>query len=103
MKYLTAKKLNTSDDKRIKEFDKSKAELVDIEKGIYGIKYVKPSSIDYFYFSETLQKDQLKSQARKALRKLQEAKEIQNSIDNNRQLPMKFMINNVLIDIAYSY
>ncbi len=103
MKYLTAKKLNTSDDKRIKEFDKSKAELVDAEKGIYGIKYIKPSSIDYFYFSETLQKDQLKSQARRALQKLQEAKEIQNSIDNNRQLPMKFRINNVLIDIAYSY
>jgi transposase len=103
MKYLTAKKLNTSDDKRIKEFDKSKAELVDAEKGIYGIKFIKPSSIDYFYFSGTLQKDQLKSQARKALKKLQEAKEIQNSIDNNRQLPMKFRINNVLIDIAYSY
>jgi len=103
MKYLTAKKLNTSDDKRIKEFDKSKAELVDAEKGIYGIKYIKPSSIDYFYFSQTLQKDQLKSQARRALQKLQEAKEIQNSIDNNRQLPMKFRINNVLIDIAYSY
>lgn len=103
MKYLTSKKLNTSDDKRIKEFDKSKAELIDAEKGIYGIKYVKPSSIDYFYFSETLQKDQLKSQARRALQKLQEAKEIQNSIDNNRQLPMKFRINNVLIDITYSY
>ncbi|MFZ3059156.1 MAG: transposase [Candidatus Methanoperedens sp.] len=103
MKYLTAKKLNTSDDKRIKEFDKSKAELVDAEKGIYGIKFVKPSSIDYFYFSEALQKDQLKSQARKALQKLQEAKEIQNSIDNNKKLPMKFRINNVLIDIAYSY
>lgn len=103
MKYLTAKKLNTSDDKRIKEFDKSKAELVDAEKGIYGIKFVKPSSVDYFYFSESLQNDQLKSQARKALQKLQEAKEIQNSIDNNRQLPMKFRINNVLIDIAYSF
>ncbi|MDL5504125.1 MAG: IS1634 family transposase [Candidatus Methanoperedens sp.] len=103
MKYLTAKKLNTSDDKRIKEFDKSKAELVDAEKGIYGIKYVKPSSIDYFYFSESLQKDQLKYQARRALQKLQEAKEIQDSIDNHRQLPMKFRINNVLIDIAYSY
>ncbi len=103
MKYLTAKKLNTSDDKRIKEFDKSKAELVDAEKGIYGIKYIKPSSIDYFYFSETLRKDKLKSQVRKALQKLQEAKEIQNSIDNHRQLPMKFRINNVLIDISYSY
>ena len=103
MKYLTAKKLNKSDDKRIKEFDKEKTELIDAEKGIYGIKYAKPSSIDYFYFSETLQKQQLEATARKALRKLQEAKEIQNSIDRNKQLPKKFQINNVLIDVTYSY
>jgi transposase len=103
MKYLTSKKLNKSDDKRIKEFDKSKAELIDVEKGVYGIKFTKPSSIDYFYFSENLQKDQLKSRARKALQKLKEAKEIQKSIDNKKQLPKKFRINNVLIDISYSY
>ncbi len=103
MKYLTSKKLNKSDDKRIKDFDKSKAELVDDKKGVYGIKFVKPSSIDYFYFSENLQKDQLKSRARKALQKLKEAKEIQKSIDNKKQLPKKFRINNVLIDISYSY
>ncbi len=103
MKYLTAKKLNKSDDKRIEDFDKSKAELIDAEKGIYGIKFVKPSSIDYFYFSETLQKQQLESRARSALRKLQEAKEIQKSIDKDKQLPKKFRINNVLIDITYSY
>ena len=103
MKYLTAKKLNKSDDKRIENFDKSAAELIDGEKGVYGIKYVKPSSIDYFYFSETLQKQQLESRARNALKKLQEAKEIQNSIDKNKQLPKKFRINNVLIDVTYSY
>lgn len=103
MKYLTSKKLNKSDDKRIKKFDKSKAELVDAEKGVYGIKIVKPSSIDYFYFSENLQRDQLKSRARKALQKLKEAKEIQKSIDNNKKLPKKFRINNVLIDVSYSY
>jgi len=66
-------------------------------------KICKTEQYRLFLFSETLQKDQLKSQARKALKKLQEAKEIQNSIDNNKQLPMKFRINNVLIDIAYSY
>jgi transposase len=103
MKYLTAKKLNKSDDKRIEKFDKSKAELIDAEKGVYGIKFVKPSGIDYFYFSETLQKQQLESMARNALRKLREAKDIQNSIDKNKQLPKKFRINNVLIDITYSY
>ncbi len=103
MKYLTSKKLNKSDDKRINEFDKSKAELVDAEKGVYGIKFTKPSSIDYFYFSENLQRDQLKSRARKALQKLKEAKEIQKSIDNNKKLPKKFRINNVLIEVSYSY
>ena len=85
------------------KFNKSKAELIDEEKGVYGIKFVKPSSIDYFYFSEALQKQQLESRARSALRKLQEAKEIQNSIDNNKQLPKKFRINNILIDVTYSY
>ena len=100
MKYLTSKKLNKSDDKRIKKFDKSKAELVDAEKGVYGIKFIKPNNTDYFYFSENLQKDQLKSRARKALRKLKEAKEIQKSIDNNKKLPMKFRINNVLIQVV---
>jgi transposase len=84
-------------------YNMSKAKLIDAQNGIYGIKYVKPSSIDYFYFSETLQKEQLKSKARKALRKLQEAKEIQQSIDNKKQLPKKFRINNELIDISYSY
>ncbi|MDD5617437.1 MAG: transposase [Candidatus Methanoperedens sp.] len=103
MKYLTSKKLNKSDDKRIKKFDKSKAELVDAEKGVYGIKFVKPSSTDYFYFSENLQRDQLKSRARKTLQKLKEAKDIQKSIDNKKQLPKKYRINNVLIDVSYSY
>ena len=37
MRYLTAKKLNKSDDKRIEAFDKSKVECIDKEKGIYGI------------------------------------------------------------------
>jgi len=37
------------------------------------------------------------------LQKLKEAKEIQKSIDNKKQLPKKFRINNVLIDVDYSY
>lgn len=103
MQYLTAKKLNKSDDKRIKVFDKSKATVIDPEKGVYGIKFVKPSSIDYFYFSEALQNDLLKSKAWKVLRKLQEAKEIQKSIDNDRTLPKKFRIDNELVKIEYSF
>lgn len=103
MKYLTAKKLNKSDDKRIHVFDKPKAELVDTERKVYGIKYVKPNSIDYFYFSDALQKEQLESKKRRAMRKYMEAKEIQESIDKNRKLPKKFRIDNELVDVTYTY
>lgn len=103
MDYLTAKKLNISDDKLIKMFDQLEPEVVDKEKGIYGIKIVKPSSTNYLYFSETLKKQQLEARVRKVKRMVEEAKEIQKSIDENKKLPKKFRINNKLIDISYSY
>lgn len=103
MKYLSAKKLNLSDDKRIKEFRKEDAELVDAENGVYGVKIDYPSRIDYFYFSERLQQEQIEAKLRKAEQKLMEAKEIQNSLDNNKQLPKRFQINNPLVDLKYSY
>ena len=103
LKYLSSKKLNTSDDKRIKEFKKSNAELIDAGDGIYGIKYVKPSRIDYFFFSEKLKNDRLKTKHRRALKKFEEAQVIQASIDNNKGLPKRFQINNELVDITYQY
>jgi transposase len=102
MKYLTAKKLNTSDDKRIREFSKHKAELVDPEDKVYGIKYVKPSSIDYFFYSETLKKQQLEARKRVALRKLQEAQEIQSCLKSRKRLPLKYCLRNALVDVKYS-
>jgi transposase len=103
MEYLTSMKLNKSDDKIIKNFDLERAELIDSEKGIYGIKIVKPSSIKYFYFSESLQKRQLEAKARAVMRKLQEAKEIQKVVIKNKKLPKKFRVNNELIEIDYSF
>lgn len=103
MRYLTAKKLNKSDDKRIKAFDKSKAECIDKETEVYGIKFPKPSKIDYFYFSEELKQTQLKSKKRKALKMLNEAKEIQKSLEKNKTLPKRFQIKNKLVDIRYDY
>ena len=103
MKYLSAKKLNLSDDKRIKAFRKDEAELIDSEKGVYGIKIVYPSRIDYFYFSEQLQADQIEAKLRRAEQKLLEAKEIQHALDKNRQLPKRFRINNPLVDVRFSY
>ena len=103
MAYLTSMKLNASDDKIIEKFNVTKAELIDSEKGIYGIKIVKPNSIKYFYFSESLQEKQLEAKARTVLKKLQEAKEIQEIIVKNKKLPKKFRINNELIEIDYSF
>jgi transposase len=48
MDYLTSMKLNTSDDKIIEKFDPERAELIDSQKGIYGIKIAKPSSISTY-------------------------------------------------------
>jgi transposase len=103
MDYLTGKKLNSSDDKLIRIFDQLSPEVIDEEKGIYGIKIVKPSSVNYLYFSEALKKQQLEAGTRKVLKMLEEAKEIQKSIENNKKLPKKFRINNKLIDVRYSY
>ena len=104
LKYLTIRQLNKSDEeKRIKGFDKSKAELIDEEKQVYGIKYKWPSKFNYFYFSEDLKKTKIESKIRKALRQYEEAKDIQKSIDNNKGLPKRFKINNPLIDCTYSY
>lgn len=103
MKFLTAKKLNKSDDKRIKDFDKKKAKLIDSKKGIYGLKFVNPSSIDYFYFSEKLEKEHLETKKRKALKKFEEAKELQNALDKGKPLPKKYQIKNELVDITYSF
>jgi transposase len=103
MKYLTAKKLNKSDDIVIKEFSLSKAELIDAESGVYGIKIPYPSRINYFYFSKKLKHEQILSRQRKALRMYEQARAIQDSIENNRGLPRRYRINNVLVDIEYSF
>jgi len=101
MKYLSAKKLNKSDDKRIKEYVKTKDKL--IEDGIYGEIIEYPSRYDYFFFSEELQRDQIEAKLRMAERKLAEAKEIHAALSRGRPLPKRFMINNPLVDIKYTY
>jgi hypothetical protein len=79
------------------------ADVLDAERGIYGIKIKFPSRIDYFYFSEKLKVEQIESKIRQAERKLQEAKEIQSSIDRGKNLPKRFQINNALVDVKYIY
>ncbi len=103
MKFLTGKKLNLSDDKRIKSFDRQKAELIEEENGIYGIKIIFPSRKDYFFFSEKLKHEQLEASIRKAQKKYEDAKLLQDCLDRNKKLPARFRINNELVDITYSY
>ncbi len=103
MKYLSAKKLNLSDDKRIKSFRPSVKNCVDPENMIYGeiIKY--PTRTDYFFFSKQLQHNQIEAKLRLAERKLEEAKEIQQALTKGRTLPKRFLINNPLVRITYTY
>ena len=52
LQYMTAKKLNKSDDRIISRFDKYNPITIDVEKGIKGIKIEKPNSINYLFFSK---------------------------------------------------
>jgi len=103
MKYLTSKKLNKSDDRRIKSFDKTKAVLIDKEKEIYGLKYTFPSRFDYFFFSEKLKEAQIEANTRRAIAKFEDAKLLQECLDKNKGIPAKFRIRNELVDIKYTY
>jgi len=101
MKFLTAKKLNKSDDQLIKKFWSLEPELIDSEKGIYGIRQEFPTRTNYFFFSKNLQVEQLESKMRKASKYFREAQEIQSSIDSRKKLPKKYLINNPLVDMKF--
>lgn len=103
MKYLSAKKLNSSDDKRIKKFVKSAETCVDQVQGVYGEIIEYPTRTDYFFFSEQLQRDKIEAKLRLAEKKLDEAKEIQKALIKGKSLPKRFTINNPLVDIKYTY
>jgi transposase len=103
MQFLTAKKLNTSDDKVIKKFWNEKPTLVDSKSEVYGIKIHFPNRINYFFFSRKLKQENIASALRKAERKLKEAKEIESARKNRKQLPKRFRLNNILVDVTIEY
>ena len=102
LQHITGKKLNKSDDKIIAAFETYHPQDINGKPGVRGIKIEKPSSINYLYFSEKLQKEQLEARARKVVREIQEAKAIQESIDKKKALSKRFRINNLLVDVDYS-
>jgi transposase len=103
MQFLTAKKLNTSDDKIIKRFWKEKPILVYSKNEVYGIKIEFPSRTNYFFFSRKLKQENIASALRKAERQLKEAKEIESARSRGKPLPKRFRLNNVLVDATIEY
>ncbi len=104
MKYLTSRKLNKSDDKRIASFRKNRDERIDAEDGIYCTEYEWGEKFNYFFFSEKLKDDQVEARKRNALRKFEEAKEIQHCIDNGKRIPTRYLFaDNKLVDVEYSF
>jgi len=104
--HLTAKKLNSSDDAVFQAFDPERWECIDAVLGVYALKRTFPRRVNYYFyyfFSEKLKKDHLKSRRRKAERLLAEAIAIQNSLDKGKKLPKRFRINNPLVDVRYDY
>ena len=101
--YLTAKKLNASDDAVFQAFDPERWERIDADTGVYALKRTFPSRVNYYFFSEKLKKDHLRSRRRKAERLLAEVISIQNSLDRGKKLPKRFRINNPLVDVRYDY
>jgi transposase len=103
MQFLTAKKFNASDDKIIKNFKNLKPQLIDSEKGIYGLKKTFPSRYNYFFFSESLQKENIATALRRAEWQLKEAQEIEQAYSRGKPLPKRFHIKNVLVDVVIEY
>jgi len=101
--YLMAKKLNSSDDAVFHSFSENGWECIDAEDGVYALKRTFPSRVNYYFFSEKLKSDHLKSRRRKAERLLAEAVAIQKSLDHGKKLPKRFRINNPLVVVRYDY
>lgn len=61
-----AKKLNVSDGPMFQTFDSEHWECIDTEDGIHTVKRTFPSCVNYYFFSQLLKNDHLKSRRRKA-------------------------------------
>jgi len=101
--YLTSKKLNKCDDQVFQSFAPGKWELVDKKEGVHALVHKFPSRINYYFFSSQLREDHEASLRRLAERKLQEAKDIQRSLDGGKGLPKRFRLRNPLVDASYEY
>ncbi|MFA6805175.1 MAG: transposase [Candidatus Methanomethylophilaceae archaeon] len=100
--FLTRKKLNKSDDKLFAQFSEETWECIDAEKGEYCLKKMSPSRVNYYFFSGELYDLEMKGMEKKALKKLKEAKSLQDDIEKGKKLKKRYQIDNVLIKATIS-
>ena len=100
--FLTRKRLNKSDDRIFAEFSRDTWECIDPEKGEYCMKKRFPSRVNYYFFSAALKELEMKGVEKRAVKKLREAKEVQNDIEKGKKLRKRYQIDNVLIKATIS-
>jgi transposase len=101
--YLTRMELTRSTDKAYEKFGDDSWELVDERTCTFVKTRIFPNSVNFYFRSGKLEADQHASLRRRAQRELQEAKDIQRSIENKRGLPKRHRVNNLLVDVKYEY
>ena len=101
--YLTRMELTKSTDKAYEKFGDDHWTLVDERTCTFVKVRIFPNSVNYYFRSGKLEADQHASLLRRAQHELQEAKNIQRSIEKKKGLPKKYRVSNLLIDVKYEY
>ena len=89
--YLCAATLSQKVDKKIRHFDKQKADIIEEKKGkkVYCQKYLENDEHCYLYFSEKLYEDQINRQKKRIQKRIKENKEMQDKILSTRKKKQK--------------
>lgn len=89
--YLCAATLSQKIDKKIRVFDKQKADIIEEKKGkkVYCQKYFENKEYCYLFFSEKLYEDQINRKKKHIQKRLKENKEMQNQILSKRKKKQK--------------
>jgi transposase len=101
--YLTRMTLTKSTDKAYEKFGGDGWVLADERTCTFVREKKYPNSKNFFFRSGVMEGTQHVSLRRRAQRELQDAKDIQRSIETDRGLPKRHRVNNLLVDVKYQY
>ena len=90
-RYLTAKKLNKSDEKNMAAFEKSCPEALDAEGNVRAVTIVKPKSRTFLYFSKTLYAAQMRAAERRAREMVDDAMVFYTDLRAGRKVRKRFL------------